>query len=233
VLRVRDDGIGIPAHMLPRVFDLFTQAHRTLDRAQGGLGIGLTVVRRLVELHEGRVEAVSAGAGKGSEFTVRLPALPASRDESPAATSSAKRTRGGGTRILVVEDNPDIAESMVMLLELLGHRVRVAHDGPVALELARATPPDVMLVDIGLPGMDGYEVARRIREDPTLRRVVLVALTGYGRDEDRRQAEAAGFDHHLVKPVDLTALERLVAGVSGSSAAGRPSPAGGDSSTLH
>src|SRR5262249_38848592 len=199
VLRVRDSGIGIAPEVLPRVFDLFAQGDRTLDRAQGGLGIGLTVVKRLVELHHGRVEAHSDGLGKGAEFVVRLPATVARPDDGPAP-SAAEKTAAAGTRVLLGEDNLDAAESLMMLLELLGHRVRVAHDGPTALEAARANVPDVMLVDIGLPGMDGYEVAQEVRQDAALRRVVLVALTGYGRDEDRARALAAGFDYHLVKP---------------------------------
>jgi CheY-like chemotaxis protein len=209
VLRVRDTGIGIAPEMLPRVFDLFAQADRGLDRAGGGLGIGLTLVKRLVELHGGRVEARSDGLGHGAEFVVHLPAFAAPHD---SADGDASRTPGRScAHIHLVEDHEDAADSLTMLLELLGHRVRVSHDGPSALELARRHPPDVMLVDIGLPGMDGYEVARRIRADAHLRGVVLVALTGYGRDEDRERALAAGFDHHLVKPVNPDALETLVA----------------------
>jgi two-component system CheB/CheR fusion protein len=207
-VRVRDNGIGIAPHVLPRVFDLFAQADRTLDRTQGGLGIGLTVVRHLVELHGGRVEAKSAGLGRGAEFIVYIPAL---RDVEDARESSAEIAPKGVARVLLVEDNVDAAESLVLLLEVLGHRVRVVHDGAKALEVAEANPPDVMLIDIGLPGIDGYEVARRVRRYPELRNVVLIALTGYGRDEDRREALTAGFDHHLVKPVDPGALLALVA----------------------
>jgi two-component system CheB/CheR fusion protein len=213
VLRVRDDGIGIAPETLPHVFDLFAQGDRALDRAQGGLGIGLTIVKRLVELHGGRVEAHSRGLAQGAEFVVRLPAVLAPRGEAVAPPAATGGLQSGCARVLVVEDNVDAAESLRMLLELLGHRVRVVHDGPHALEVARATPPDVMLVDIGLPGMDGYEVARRAGEDADLRDVVLVALTGYGRGEDRKRALAAGFHHHLVKPVNPDALLGLLANV--------------------
>jgi len=209
VLRVRDDGCGIAPEMLPRVFDLFAQADRGLDRAQGGLGIGLTVVKQLAELHGGRVEARSDGLGKGAEFVVRLPALVAACEET-LRVPSPERARSARARVLLVEDNADAAESLVLLLELLGHRVRVTRDGPSALEAARANVPDVMIVDIGLPGMDGYEVARQVRQDAGLRPILLVALTGYGREDDRRRALAAGFDYHLVKPVNPDALQGLV-----------------------
>jgi signal transduction histidine kinase/ActR/RegA family two-component response regulator len=224
VLRVRDDGIGIASETLPFVFDLFAQAERALDRADGGLGIGLTVARRLAELHGGHLEARSDGPGKGAEFALSLPVLPP-RSRS-VATSPAKEPvpRVGGVAVLLVEDNRDAAESTTMLLEVLGHAVAVAHDGPAALSSATCSPPDVMLVDLGLPGMDGYEVARRIRRQPSLRRTVLVALTGYGRAEDRQRSAAAGFDHHLVKPIDVEALETILAGVR------KPSPTAGSSS---
>ena len=209
VLRVQDTGIGISAEMLPRVFDLFAQADQSLDRSQGGLGIGLTLVKRLVELHGGRVEAHSDGLGAGAEFVVRLPVVQDTSDA--AATSGPRAASRASARVLIVEDNADAAESMMLLLELLGHRVRAVGDGPSALEAARANPPDVMLVDIGLPGMDGYELARCVRQCDELRDVILVALTGYGREEDRQHALAAGFDYHLVKPVDLDQFQGLVA----------------------
>jgi signal transduction histidine kinase/ActR/RegA family two-component response regulator len=214
VLRVRDTGIGIAPELLPYVFDLFTQADPALDRPQGGLGIGLTIVRRLVELHGGRVEARSAGTDRGAEFIVRLAAL-----RAPAARSdAAKHTRQGAVKILVVEDNPDGAESLMMLLQMLGHQVRIVHDGIAALGAVRAEAPDVMLVDIGLPGMDGYELAARLRGELGVRDVLLVALTGYGREEDRSRALAAGFDQHLTKPVAIDSLQHLLAGVSDHSA---------------
>lgn len=215
LIRVRDTGIGIAPDVLPRMFDLFAQADRGLDRAQGGLGIGLTVARRLAELHGGGIDAWSEGLGKGAEFIVRLPVLPASPEETPGTVGQERTVPAHHARVLMVEDNPDAAESLVMILELLGHRVRVVHDGIAALDAARAYVPDLMLIDIGLPGMDGYEVARRMRRDPALKDVVLVALTGYGRDEDKERAMSAGFDYHLAKPVDLDALGALVGQVRG------------------
>lgn len=212
VISVRDTGIGIAADLLPRVFDLFRQGARTLHRAEGGLGIGLTLVRSIVELHGGSVEARSPGLDLGAEFLIRLPALPCPSD-GPSETTVDSRNHPrakSAARILMVEDNPDAAESLQMLLELLGHHVRVIDDGNHALGAARANIPDVMLIDIGLPGMDGYEIATAIRRDPALRNLVLVALTGYGRPEDRNRAMAAGFDYHLVKPVDVGTLEDLL-----------------------
>jgi CheY-like chemotaxis protein len=218
VVRVRDNGIGISPELIPGIWDLFTQAERTPDRALGGLGIGLTVARRLTELHEGTIEARSEGPGKGSEFLVTLPAQPeaAAMDGERSAPATPGRASSGSARVLLIEDNPDAAESLAMLLELLGHRVRVSHDGITGIEAARAHGPDVILVDIGLPGMDGYEVARRLRLERELGHVVLVALTGYGRDQDKRQAAAAGFDSHLVKPATLDAIEALLASVTPS-----------------
>ena len=211
VVGVRDNGIGIPAEMLPQVFDLFTQVARTLDRSQGGLGIGLTLVRSLVELHGGSVHAASEGPGRGSEFVVRLPALPADlprNDERKAVTARAPPTISH--RILIVDDNVDSAESLAMLLELTGHIARTAHDGPAALETALAFRPRVVLLDIGLPRMDGYEVARRLRQDPAYAGMTVIAMTGYGQEEDRRRSKEAGFDRHLVKPVDPDELQDLL-----------------------
>ncbi len=214
VLRVRDSGVGIPAETLPYVFDLFTQGDRALDRAQGGLGIGLALVKKLVELHGGRVDASSPGPGQGSEFTLRLPtrsgppALVATAPAEPAETA-------GRLRVLVVDDNADSAESMAMLLDLQGHETRSALDGPAALEAAEVFRPEVILLDIGLPGMDGYEVARRLRTQPHMDKTVLVAMTGYGHQRDHLQAKTAGFDHHLVKPVDPEALQRVLASLVG------------------
>jgi PAS domain S-box-containing protein len=208
-VRIRDTGIGIAPEMLPRIWDLFTQADRALDRAPGGLGIGLTVARRLVDLHGGRIEAFSQGLGAGAEFVVTLPAVPVASEQVRVQVPAEPILRRAA-RVLVVEDNRDAAESLSMLLELLGHRVRAVYDGGTALDAARANIPDVMLVDIGLPDMDGYEIARRVRRDPDLKQVVLVALTGYGHEEDKQQAIAAGFDYHLVKPVSPDALQGLV-----------------------
>ncbi|MFO1431875.1 MAG: ATP-binding protein [Candidatus Competibacteraceae bacterium] len=212
VLRVRDNGAGIPDTLLPYVFDLFTQAERTLDRSQGGLGIGLTLVRHLVELHGGRIEAKSAGSGQGAEFTVYLPGVLESASDATAETDAETALKAEtGARILVVDDNVDVAESMAVLLELEGHQVRTVYTAHAALEAARTFRPDVVLLDIGLPGMDGYEVARRLRASPATRHVLLIALTGYGREEDRARSKAAGFDRHLVKPVEPEALNALIA----------------------
>ncbi|MDX2165535.1 MAG: PAS domain S-box protein [Deltaproteobacteria bacterium] len=209
VLRVRDTGMGMSRELLPRIFTLFVQGEQALDRARGGLGIGLTLVKKLVDLHGGTVEAHSEGPGQGAEFVVRLPRV--SADSVPARCATPAARFGNGTRVLIVEDNSDAAESLTLLLEALGLRVRAVGDGPAALAAAHGDPPDVMLVDIGLPGMSGYEVAERVRQDPALRDTVLVALTGYGLEEDRRRAIAAGFDQHLVKPVEVDKMRALLA----------------------
>jgi signal transduction histidine kinase/CheY-like chemotaxis protein len=212
VFRVRDTGMGIPAELLPRVFDLFAQGDRSLARSEGGLGIGLTLVRGLVELHGGRVEAFSAGLGNGSEFVVRLP-VPAGPALLSNGREEAQRVeRQAGKRILVVDDNVDAAESLALLLRLAGHEVWTTHDGPAALGLARELRPEVVLLDIGLPGMDGYEVARRLRQEPGLSGALLVAVSGYGQAEDRRRSREAGFDEHVVKPADPTEVGRILAG---------------------
>ena len=203
--------MGIAAELLPRVFDLFTQGARSLDRSQGGLGIGLTLVKSLVELHGGTVQASSAGPGQGSEFVVRLPAA-ACRVRRPARPPAAGdgATARRSLRVLVVDDNVDAAESLATLLRLEGHRVRTAYDGPAALRAAREECPEVVLLDIGLPGMDGYQVARSLRQEPGRENVMLVALTGYGQQEDRRRAQEVGFDKHLVKPVTLEVLRAIL-----------------------
>jgi signal transduction histidine kinase/DNA-binding response OmpR family regulator len=214
VIRVADTGMGIPEEMLGSIFDMFTQVSRSLDRSQGGLGIGLTLVRQLVEMHGGCVQAHSAGPGKGSEFVVRLPLLKEEdgrmKDESPPVSPSIFR-RHPARKVLVVDDNIDAAESLALLLEAAGHQVRACNDGPSALEMADQFRPDAVLLDIGLPGMDGYEVARRMRGRPATSGALLVALTGYGQEEDQRRAREAGFDHHLIKPADLDALTALLA----------------------
>ena len=212
VIRVRDTGVGIAPELLPRVFDLFTQAERSLDRAQGGLGIGLALVQRLVEMHRGKVEAFSA-MGQGSEFVVRLPILGTPIPLPPIVQASAP-TAGGALRILVVDDNVDSAESLAMLLQTVGHEVQTAHDGPTGLTAALGFRPDAVLLDIGLPKMDGYEVARKIRLAPRLAATPLIALTGYGQESDRQRSREAGFDHHLVKPVDFEKLLRILATVA-------------------
>ncbi len=223
VVRVRDSGMGIPAEMIGSVFDLFTQVDRSLDRSQGGLGIGLTLVRQLVEMHGGQVEAHSDGPGRGSEFVVRLPALAAEAvSEAPPPAPAGPPARGPGRRVLVVDDNWDAAESLALLLEVAGHQVRTCPDGRSALEAAEQFRPEAVLLDIGLPGMDGYEVARRMRQLPATRGALLVALTGYGQEDDQRRAHEAGFNHHLIKPADLEALAGLLA--SSAPPAGVPCP---------
>ena len=206
VVRVRDDGIGIAADRLGSIFDLFFQGERGLDRAQGGLGIGLTLVKRLVELHGGSVAAASAGPDHGSTFTVRLPRIPMVPSRLPAEPTAPPRRR----RVLLIEDNADAREMLRTALELSGHTVDEADDGAAGLARAEAARPDAAIVDIGLPGIDGYEVARRLRALAGGGDIVLIALTGYGQPEDRRRSEEAGFDTHLVKPVDPAALERTL-----------------------
>jgi PAS domain S-box-containing protein len=209
IARVRDNGVGIPADILSHIFELFAQAERSLDRSQGGLGIGLTVVKALTEMHGGRVEAYSEGPNKGSEFTVRLPAFTETLPEEVTAAAAAQQT-APGCRILVVDDNIDSAESMAMLLQFEGHEVKTAFDGLEALQATREFRPNVVLLDIGLPGMDGYEVARELRRDGEQQRLVLIALTGYGQAEDRQRSQDAGFDHHFTKPVDHDSLNSLI-----------------------
>jgi signal transduction histidine kinase len=208
VLRVRDQGIGMDRDLLPRIFDLFVQGHRSIDRSQGGLGIGLTLVRQLVELHGGKVIAESEGPGKGSTFTARLPAIGAPEfvpDARAPAKPAAPRT------VLIVEDNQDARTTLRQLLESAGHRVHEAADGMQGLEVALRVAPDVAVIDIGLPGLDGFELARRIRSSALGQSVRLVALTGYGSPEDRRRATEAGFDVHLVKPMSGETIERVLA----------------------
>ncbi|HEX2491388.1 MAG TPA: PAS domain S-box protein [Blastocatellia bacterium] len=211
VIRVRDDGMGIPGELLPHVFDLFTQADRSLDRSQGGLGIGLTLVRQLVEMHGGKVEAKSAGACRGSEFVVRLPTLAPVTAPAESSLDGPARPAPCALRVLVVEDNIDSAEMMAFVLRFGGHETQMAHNGPDALDAARAFKPQVVLCDIGLPGMNGYDVAARLREQPAFNQTLLIALTGYGEEEAHLRAKEAGFDHHLVKPVKPDALDSLLA----------------------
>ncbi len=209
VVAVRDDGAGMSGELLDRVFDLFVQETRSLDRAQGGLGIGLTMVRTLVRLHGGTVRAFSEGPGLGSEIVVRLPlSAPEARVEGPPAAPAGARAPAGPLRVLVVDDNVDAARALGRLLELLGHQVQVAHDGPGALAAADAVRPELVLLDIGLPGMDGYAVAARLR-DAGHRGAALVALSGYGQEEHVLRSTEAGFHHHLVKPVDFALLRRI------------------------
>ncbi|HUY32095.1 MAG TPA: ATP-binding protein [Pirellulales bacterium] len=210
VLRVRDSGVGIAPELLPRIFDLFTQAERSLARSQGGLGIGLCLVQRLVEMHGGKVEAYSA-LGRGSELVVRLPVV--LNSAPPPSPRETAKPNGPSLRVLVVDDNVDAAQSLAMLLEASGHDFRTAHDGPAALEAALDYLPDVVLLDIGMPTMDGYEVAEKMRRQPALKNVMLVSMTGYGQESDRRRSREAGFDHHLVKPADFGKLRQILATV--------------------
>jgi signal transduction histidine kinase len=211
VVSVRDNGLGIPAAMLPRVFEMFAQVDRTLKRAQGGLGIGLTLARTLVQMHGGSISVQSGGPDQGSEFTVRLPLTAKQPPGSESLRGSSQpRTQLSPQRVLVVDDNRDAADSLSMVLRFLGADTRVVYDGLSALEILRTYRPAVVLMDIGMPGIDGHEVARRVRQEPEGRGVVLVALTGWGQEEDRRRSKAAGFDHHLVKPVHADALQALL-----------------------
>jgi signal transduction histidine kinase len=214
VIRVQDTGLGISPSLLPRIFDLFTQAERSLDRSEGGLGIGLALVQRFTELHGGRVEAFST-LGQGSEFVVRLPVAP--KDAPPPALPPVQEAPPPATlslRVLVADDNLDTAMTFSMLLSQSGHDVRTAHDGEAAVQAAIDYQPDVVLLDIGLPGLNGYDVARRIRLEPALQNTVLIASTGYGQESDRKAAFEAGFNHHLVKPADFDKLERILAAVT-------------------
>lgn len=208
-LRVRDNGLGIAPDMLPRIFDLFAQADVSLDRAQGGLGIGLALVQSLVTLHRGRVEAKST-LGEGSEFIVRLPLLWS--PQAPMADTPEEVSVGPqAAKVLVVDDNADARESLAMLLQALGHDTCLARDGDNAVQTALDYRPDVVLLDIGLPGIDGFQVAKRMRQEPALKNVVLVALTGYGQESDRELSREAGFNYHLVKPVDFAKVECILA----------------------
>jgi two-component system CheB/CheR fusion protein len=207
-IKVKDTGIGIPVEMLSRVFDLFTQVNPGLERSQGGLGIGLTVVRRLAELHGGSVSAASEGLGKGSEFTVRLPLLQGPLEHRESSEPAGELSPG--LRVLVVEDNVDAASSLSQLLQRVGCTTQVAHDGSAALRAALEFRPDVVLLDIGLPGIDGYGVARRLCESPELGAIRLIAISGYGQEQDRERSRQAGFDHHLVKPVSFKSILPLL-----------------------
>jgi signal transduction histidine kinase len=216
VIRVRDTGMGIPPELMPHLFDLFVQGRRTIDRAEGGLGLGLSIVRSLVELHGGTVRVHSEGPQRGSEFEVRLPAPSA---ESFAHERIATPMPGAhpalrDKRVLVVDDNVDAADLLSHALEGLGYETRTAYDGPSALEAAAAFDPDIALLDIGLPAMDGYELARRLRGQLTAKPLALIALTGYGRDSDRTQTRDAGFDYHMVKPIDIAGLDAAIRSLS-------------------
>jgi two-component system CheB/CheR fusion protein len=213
VVRVRDNGVGMTPELLPQVFDLFMQAERSPDRTRGGLGIGLTVVRRLVELHRGKVEASSPGPGLGSEFVVRLPIMPGGplRDSREIPSAEGAMPQVVSRRIMVVDDNPDSAGSMAMVLNLDGHDVQVTHDGASTLSTARTFRPEVVFLDIGMPGMDGYETAMQLRRLPGLETALVVAVTGYSLETNRPRAKEARFDHYLTKPVQFETVRSLIA----------------------
>jgi CheY-like chemotaxis protein len=211
VLRVTDNGCGIAPEVLPHIFDLFTQEGRSLDHAQGGLGIGLTVVRSLVELHGGSVAAASQGVGQGSEFFITLPLMANPPHEAPPSEEAALEAPGHALRIALIDDNVDANDSLADVLRMMGHDVSTAFDGKTGFELVRDTGPQLVVCDIGLPIMDGYQVMARLRETMKGPMPVMIALTGYGQPEDRVRAVAAGFDHHLTKPVDVESLLRLIA----------------------
>jgi len=210
VVSIRDNGMGIPSDLSPKIFEMFTQADHTLERQHGGLGIGLALVKRLVEMHEGEVSAGSNPAGRGSEFLVKLPLMKTFEANESPSSDSTPATKDVPLRILVVDDNRDSAETLTMLLELMGNEMSVAYDGEQALAIANETKPDVVLLDIGLPKMNGYDVARQIRQQPWGRNPVLVAITGWGQTEDKDLSRESGFDHHLVKPVDHDLLLKLI-----------------------
>ncbi|HYQ90756.1 MAG TPA: ATP-binding protein, partial [Candidatus Competibacteraceae bacterium] len=213
VIRVSDSGIGIAPALLPRVFDLFSQADTSLAHSQGGLGIGLALVRIIVQQHGGSVQAYSEGEGRGSELTIRLPALPPAHQVQDNSRSYLEEAAGNrpGRKILLVDDHITEAQTLEHVLQLAGHQVRVVYDGRSALEAAQSDPPEIVILDIGLPDIDGYEVACRLREQPRFDHVVLITVTGYGHDEARRRAREAGIDYHLVKPADPDELLALLA----------------------
>jgi len=210
LVSVSDNGIGIPADMLPRVFNMFFQTQSALARAEGGLGVGLSLVRGLVRLHGGSVEARSEGPGRGTEFIVRLPVGPAAALSADAGAEADQISADAGLKILVVDDNRDAADTCAMLLEAMGHHVQTAYTGRQALELARPFRPHALLLDIGLPDMDGYQLAEQVRTEPWGRGAVLIAVTGWGQEQDRQRAVAAGFDQHLVKPISAETVETLL-----------------------
>jgi CheY-like chemotaxis protein/two-component sensor histidine kinase len=208
---VKDNGVGIPSHMLPQVFEMFTQVDRSLERSQSGLGIGLSISKQLVEMHGGIIEVRSDGYGKGSEFLVRLPALIREPQEiAPVNERKDNTAKGPSRRILVVDDNADSAASMAIICEVMGNDVRTARDGLQAVELAEVFRPNVILMDIGMPRLNGYEACKRIREQPWSRDMIIIALTGWGQEDDRRRSEAAGFNRHLVKPVSFESIKELM-----------------------
>lgn len=226
VIEVRDSGLGIPKEMLSQVFNMFTQVNTALDRSQGGLGIGLALVKRLVGMHGGTIVAESGGTGAGSTFTIRLPAAAAPSQNISVASSEISSRSLPGRRVLVVDDNTDGADLLAMMLELSGHQTRIAYSGLEALETAADFRPEVIFLDIGLPGLNGYEVARRFRATPALSPMLLVALTGWGSEEDRRRSKEAGFDIHLTKPVEPAAIDDVMARLGSAQESGAATAAG-------
>ena len=218
VLTVKDNGLGIPPDMLPKVFELFTQVDRNLERSQGGLGIGLALVKRLVEMHGGSITAESPGLEQGSTFTLRLPLASPMEETAPAEVASETEGEAAPLRILVVDDNIASAKTTGWMLELIGHEPTLAHDGPEALETARKLKPEVIMLDIGLPGMSGYDVCKELRRDPAFKDTILIAQTGWGQAKDRAESREAGFDHHLTKPVKLEQVAELLASVKPNAA---------------
>jgi CheY-like chemotaxis protein len=214
VISVKDTGVGIPPESLSKVFEMFTQIGRGAQRSQGGLGIGLALVKRLVELHGGTVEATSQGTGQGSTFVVRLPLVQDGEEQEQSPPDEHASEASCAFRVLVVDDNVDAAESLAALLQLEGHDTRIAHDGDTALRIAAEFRPRVVFLDIGMPGKDGYQVARELRAQEATRDAVLVALTGWGAQEDRARSRDAGFDHHLTKPAGLAAVESVLAQIA-------------------
>jgi CheY-like chemotaxis protein len=211
VFRVRDSGMGIPAEFLSTIFEPFTQVDRTLDRSQGGLGIGLTLVRSLVQMQGGTVTAHSAGRDQGSEFVVRFPAVADQPIAVPVIDGHARHeSSAAGLRVLVVDDNRDVADTTATILRLSGCDTHVAYDGRSGLDAVERLQPDAVLLDIGLPGLDGYQVAERLRAQPAYRKTLVVAVSGYGQEEDRVRSKAAGFDYHVVKPIDPTVINGLL-----------------------
>ncbi len=209
IVTISDNGVGIPPEMLPRIFDLFTQVEKRGERSGDGLGIGLALARQLVELHEGSIDVASPGAGRGSTFTVRLP-LKKDGEEVPAHSVEAADVRPS-LNVLVVDDNVSSAKTTGQILAMVGHKVALAHDGPAALEIAKKIAPDVIMLDIGMPGMSGYEVCRELRKDPLFKHTMLIAQTGWGQESDRKKTQDAGFDHHLTKPVNFKTLSDILA----------------------
>jgi len=217
---VRDSGIGLAADQLPRIFEMFMQVDTSLERTRNGLGIGLTLAKNIVELHGGTIQVHSAGEGQGSEFEVRLPIVVEAPQSLPPEPTISEPKNTPSRRILVVDDNQDSAESVTILLSLAGNETQTAFDGLEAMESAATFKPELILLDIGLPKLNGYEVARKIREQPWGKKMVLVALTGWGQEEDRCRSREAGFDHHLTKPIDLGSLKKLLTSLSIAKAAG-------------